>query len=61
MHPSVNIIIREPGHVEYAAKLGLGVADRAMIASRRSWCEQMSRSQLAGDRRAVRTARVKIM
>jgi hypothetical protein len=29
--PNVNIIIREPGHVEYAAKLGLGVADRAQI------------------------------
>ena len=27
--PNVNIIIREPGHVEYAAKLGLGVADLA--------------------------------
>ncbi|MCI0337825.1 MAG: DUF362 domain-containing protein [Acidobacteria bacterium] len=25
--PNVNIIIREPGHVEYAAKLGLGVYD----------------------------------
>ncbi len=30
--PNVNIIIREPGHVEYAASLGLGVADRAKIA-----------------------------
>ena len=30
--PDVNIIIREPGHVEYAATLGLGVADRARIA-----------------------------
>ena len=29
--PNVNIIIREPGHVEYAAKLGLGVADKARI------------------------------
>jgi hypothetical protein len=29
--PNVNIIIREPGHVEYAAKLGLGVADRDKI------------------------------
>jgi hypothetical protein len=29
--PNVNIIIREPGHVEYAAKLGLGVADLARI------------------------------
>ncbi len=25
--PNVNIIIREPGHIEYAAKLGLGVHD----------------------------------
>jgi hypothetical protein len=30
--PNVNILIREPGHVEYAATLGLGVADRAKIA-----------------------------
>jgi hypothetical protein len=29
--PNVNIIIREPGHVEYAATLGLGVADKAKI------------------------------
>ena len=29
--PNVNIIIREPGHVEYAARLGLGVADLARI------------------------------
>jgi hypothetical protein len=29
--PNVNIIIREPGHVEYAATLGLGVYDRAKI------------------------------
>jgi hypothetical protein len=29
--PNVNIIIREPGHVEYAGKLGLGVADLARI------------------------------
>ena len=29
--PNVNIIIREPGHVEYAAGLGLGVADKAKI------------------------------
>jgi hypothetical protein len=28
----VNIIIREPGHVEYASTLGLGVYDRARIA-----------------------------
>jgi hypothetical protein len=29
--PNVNIIIREPGHVEFAASLGLGVHDRARI------------------------------
>jgi hypothetical protein len=29
--PNVNVIIREPGHVEYAASLGLGVADLARI------------------------------
>jgi hypothetical protein len=29
--PNVNIIIREPGHVEYASSLGLGVYDRARI------------------------------
>jgi Domain of unknown function (DUF362) len=29
--PNVNILIREPGHVEYAAGLGLGVADPARI------------------------------
>jgi hypothetical protein len=29
--PNVNILIREPGHVEYAASLGLGVADRSKI------------------------------
>jgi hypothetical protein len=30
--PNVNIIIREPGHIEYAATLGLGVYDRAKIS-----------------------------
>ena len=30
--PNVNIIIREPGHVEYASTLGLGVYDRTRIA-----------------------------
>src|SRR5215470_5458910 len=30
--PNVNIIIREPGHVEYASTLGLGVHDRAKIS-----------------------------
>jgi hypothetical protein len=29
--PNVNILIREPAHVEYAASLGLGVADLARI------------------------------
>jgi hypothetical protein len=29
--PNVNIIIREPGHVEFAAGLGLGVYDKARI------------------------------
>lgn len=29
--PNVNIIIREPAHVDYAAKLGLGVADLRQI------------------------------
>jgi uncharacterized protein (DUF362 family) len=29
--PNVNILIREPGHVEYAGQLGLGVADLAKI------------------------------
>ncbi|HEY2944240.1 MAG TPA: DUF362 domain-containing protein [Vicinamibacteria bacterium] len=30
--PNVNILIREPGHVEYAASLGLGVAAKSRIA-----------------------------
>jgi hypothetical protein len=29
--PNVNIIIREPGHVEFASRLGLGVYDKARI------------------------------
>jgi hypothetical protein len=29
--PNVNIIIREPGHVEYASSLGLGIYDRSRI------------------------------
>jgi hypothetical protein len=29
--PNVNIIIREPGHVEFASKLGLGTSDRSAI------------------------------
>ena len=32
--PNVNILIREPGHVEYASKLGLGVYDPARIKLR---------------------------
>jgi uncharacterized Fe-S center protein len=32
--PDVDIIFREPEHIEYAATLGLGVADRAKIAVR---------------------------
>jgi hypothetical protein len=30
--PNVNILIREPGHIEYAASLGLGVCDLAKIS-----------------------------
>jgi hypothetical protein len=30
--PNVNILIREPGHVEYASRLGLGVYDLARIS-----------------------------
>lgn len=29
--PNVNILVREPAHVEFAASLGLGIADRARI------------------------------
>jgi hypothetical protein len=29
--PNVNILIREPGHVEFASKLGLGVFDKSRI------------------------------
>jgi hypothetical protein len=29
--PNVNILIREPGHVEYAGRLGLGIAERSRI------------------------------
>jgi Domain of unknown function (DUF362) len=29
--PDVNILVREPGHVEFASRLGLGVADRSRI------------------------------
>jgi hypothetical protein len=31
LDPNVNILIREPGHVEFASRLGLGVFDRARI------------------------------
>ncbi len=31
LDPNVNILIREPGHVEFASKLGLGVFDRTRI------------------------------
>jgi uncharacterized protein (DUF362 family) len=31
LDPNVNILIREPGHVEYAGRLGLGVSDLAKI------------------------------
>jgi hypothetical protein len=34
LDPNVNILIREPGHVEYASRLGLGVYDRARITLR---------------------------
>jgi uncharacterized protein (DUF362 family) len=31
LDPNFNLFIREPGHVEYASRLGLGVYDRAQI------------------------------
>jgi hypothetical protein len=31
LDPDVNVIIREPGHVEYASRLGLGLADKSRI------------------------------
>jgi hypothetical protein len=31
LDPNLNILIREPGHVEFAASLGLGVYDRGKI------------------------------
>jgi uncharacterized protein DUF362 len=31
-NPNVNVLIREPGHVQFAASLGLGIADPAKIA-----------------------------
>ena len=39
--PNVNIIIREPGHVEFAARLGLGVYDKAKLErAETSSCER---------------------
>lgn len=35
MNPNVNRFLREPGHIEYAAKLGLGVWDHARIERRK--------------------------
>lgn len=32
--PNVNILIREPGHIEYASRLGLGVYDLSKIQQR---------------------------
>jgi uncharacterized Fe-S center protein len=32
--PEVDIIFREPGHIEYASTLGLGVSDKARIRVR---------------------------
>jgi hypothetical protein len=29
--PNINLFIREPGHIEYASKLGLGVYDKSRI------------------------------
>lgn len=34
LDPNFNSFIREPGHVEYASKLGLGVYDRSKISER---------------------------
>jgi uncharacterized Fe-S center protein len=34
-NPSVNRFIREPGHIEYASKLGLGVYDIGKIQVRK--------------------------
>jgi hypothetical protein len=34
LDPNVNILVREPGHVEHAATLGLGVYERARIEVR---------------------------
>jgi Domain of unknown function (DUF362) len=34
LDPNVNILIREPGHVEYASKLGLGLYDLSRIKVR---------------------------
>jgi hypothetical protein len=34
-NPSINRFIREPGHIEYASKLGLGVYDMGQIQVRK--------------------------
>jgi hypothetical protein len=34
LDPNFNSFIREPGHVEYASRLGLGVYDRAHISEK---------------------------
>ncbi len=34
LDPNFNSFIREPGHVEYASKLGLGVYDRSKISEK---------------------------
>ena len=33
--PNINILIREPGHIEFASKLGLGVYDINSIRVRK--------------------------
>ncbi|MCP5119882.1 MAG: hypothetical protein GY953_54480 [bacterium] len=33
--PNVNILIREPGHIEYASQIGLGVYDLSEIRVRK--------------------------
>ena len=34
-NPSINRFVREPGHIEYASKLGLGVYDIGRIQVRK--------------------------
>ena len=46
--PDVDIIFREPEHIEYAATLGLGVADRAkIVGSRRRSYDRVGLALLA--------------